>query len=111
MYLVMGILIRPEAFPGLTGHLVIWVIYGISFALLFWSLKGAAPQEEEREMESWPIRKWLLLAGIFPLAAVIGELLLGGAIEFLAMVCWFGGILFGLVMFLKALGIVLKITN
>jgi len=108
MYLGMGILIRPEALPGLIGHLVIWITYGISFYLLFKSLKGTASQINERELVSWPAAKWLLLAGIFPLAAVAGEILLQGVMEPLAIFFWFGGILFGLAMFFKALGTQLK---
>lgn len=103
MYLVMGILIRPEAAPGLIGHLMIWILYGISFLLLFRSQKGAAPQTDKRELENWPTRKWLVLAGIFPLAAVTGEIFLQGLFEILAIVFWFGGIVFGLGMFIKAL--------
>jgi hypothetical protein len=103
MYLVMGILIRPEFSPGLIGHLVIWILYGISFYLFFRSQNGAAPPVKEREQEKWSMRKWLLLAGIFPLAAVAGEILLQGLFEPLALVFWFGGILFGVVMFVKAL--------
>ena len=102
MYLVMGVLIRPEAAPGLTGHLVIWILYGISFYLIFKSQRGTAPQAEGREMESWPAKKWLLLVGIFPLAAVAGEILLQGLFEVLALVFWFGGIAFGIVMVIKA---------
>ena len=102
MYLVMGILIRPEAYPGLAGHLVIWILYGISFYLFFRSQKGAASQAEWQERESWPDKKWLLLAGIFPLAAVSGEILFQGFFEPLALVFWFGGIAFGVVMFIKA---------
>lgn len=103
MYLVMGVLIRPEAGPGLIGHLVIWILYGISFYLFFRSQKGSAPQVERQEMESWPVKQWLLLAGIFPLAAVTGEILLQGIFEPLALVFWFGGITFGIVMVIKAI--------
>jgi len=110
MYLGMGILIRPEALPGLVGHLVIWILYGISFYLLFRSQKGAAPRIQERELESWPTRKWLLLAGIFPLAAVTGEVLLRGVMEPLALIFWFGGILFGVVMCIKAFRITFTVN-
>jgi hypothetical protein len=102
MYLVMGILIRPESFPGLLGHLVIWALYGISFYLLFRSQKGAPPHTEERDLESWPGKRWLILAGIFPLAAVAGEILFQGFFEILAIVFWFGGIGFGIWMVGKA---------
>jgi len=103
MYLVMGILIRPEAAPGPIGHLVIWALYGITFLLFFRSQKTAAPQTGDRELENWSMKRWLLLAGIFPLAAVSAEIFLQGLTEPLALVFWLGGIVFGLVMFIKAL--------
>ena len=103
MYLVMGILIRPEVAPGPIGHLVIWILYGISFLLFFRSQKGAASQVQRQEIKSWSNQKWLFLAGIFPLAAVSGKILLQGILEPLAVVFWFGGIIFGLGMFIKAL--------
>lgn len=103
MYLVMGILIRPESYPGLIGHLMIWILYGICFYLFYRSQKRAVPPAMEREQENWPTRKWLLLAGIFPLAAVAGEIFFQGLFEPLALVFWFAGIIFGVVMFVKAL--------
>ena len=112
MYLVMGILIRPESSPGLIGHLMIWILYGISFFLFFTSQNRAAPPPEERDLESWSTARWLALAGIFPLAAVGGEILLQGLFEPLALVFWFGGILFGVIMFIKALqGLKIKTSS
>ncbi len=103
MYLAMGILIRPEAYPGLSGHLIIWILYGVAGYLLSRSLKNPAPEMEERQLESWSEKRWLALAGIFPLATTASELLLPGIIEPLILVFWFGGIAFGVVMFWKAL--------
>lgn len=70
----------------------------------------AAPLPEEREKESWSTTRWLALAGIFPAAAVAGEILFQGLFEPLALFFWFGGILFGIIMFVKALK-GLKIKN
>jgi hypothetical protein len=102
MYLVMGILIRPDWYPGLIGHLMIWILYGISFYLLFRSQKTPDMVFEENDQDTWGERKWLYLAGIFPLAATASELLLGWVGGALAIIFWFGGIIFGLVMFIKA---------
>ena len=102
MYLVMGILLRPDWYPGLIGHLMIWLLYGSVIYLFSRSQKTRPAATEEKELESWKPRKWLLLAGIFPLAATLGEILLTGFFEILAVVFWFGGILFGLVTFIKA---------
>lgn len=102
MYLAMGILIRPDWYPGFIGHLMIWILYGVSFYLLFKSQKNPEVISKETELETWTNKKWLLLAGIFPLAATAGEIILGTFAPILALIFWFGGIAFGLVMFIKA---------
>jgi len=104
MYLVMSILIRPESFPGLAGHLMIWILYGVSFYLLSRSLKISEPGPEpgETSPEIWENKHWLLLAAVFPLAATSGELLFGPIANSLALIFWFGGILFGVFMLIKA---------
>ncbi len=102
MYLVMGILIRPDWYPDFIGHLMIWILYGITFYLFVRSQKNTQQAPEDVVLESWGNKKWLLLAGIFPLATTAGEILIGGFIEPLSLVFWFAGILFGLMMFIKA---------
>ena len=96
MYLVMAILIRPEANPELIGHLMIWLLYGLTIYLFSRSQKTPAPPDNAPKLEKWGSKRWLLLAGIFPLAATLGELLMTGLFEALAIVFWFGGILFGI---------------
>lgn len=103
MYLAMGILVRPDWYPGLIGHLMIWILYGISIYLLWRSLQGSAPQPAQENPAEWPARRWLLLAGIFPLAAAGGGILFQSILEPLVLVFWFGGIVFGLVYFFRAL--------
>lgn len=102
MYLAMGILIRPDWYPGLIGHLMIWILYGISFYLLYRSQKREEIITKEGVLNTWTNKKWLILAGIFPLATTAGELLLGWLATPLALIFWLGGIAFGLVMFIKA---------
>jgi hypothetical protein len=102
MYLVMGILIRPDWYPGFIGHLMIWILYGISFYLLYRSQKREEIITNEGVLNTWTNKKWLILAGIFPLATTAGELLLGWLATPLALIFWLGGIAFGLVMFIKA---------
>jgi hypothetical protein len=103
MYLAMGILIRPDWYPEFIGHLMIWILYGITIYLFSQSVRNPAPELDENELNSWTPLQWLLLAGIFPLAATAGEILIGQFFEPLALVYWFGGIIFSLVMFIKAL--------
>jgi hypothetical protein len=102
MYLALGIILRPEAYPDLIGHLMIWILYGISFYLLSASLQTAAPESDPIEKNTWLNKRWLLLVGIFPLAAVSAEILLGPISNIIALVLWFGGIAFGIVTFIKA---------
>jgi hypothetical protein len=102
MYLAMGILLRPDWYPGFIGHLMIWILYGISFYLLFRSQKTPELTPENRTLDTWGNKKWLLLAGIFPLAATASELLFGWVSGVLTIIFWFGGIIFGVVMFIKA---------
>jgi len=103
MYLVMGILLRPDWYPGFIGHLMIWILYGISFYLLARSRKVPDAISRDITLTAWEERRWLILAGIFPLAATAGELLLGPIATPLALIFWFGGIAFGVIMFIKAL--------
>jgi len=105
LYLIMGAVMRPEAVPGLVGQALIWLLYALSFFLLWQSLKtGSKLRNGPRTpvSEKFPDRFWLVLAGVFPLAAVSGELLLAPVAEPLALFSWFGGILFSLIMFAKA---------
>ncbi len=103
MYLVMGILLRPDWYPGFIGHLMIWILYGISFFLLVRSRNVPDAVSRDITLARWEERRWLILAGIFPLAATAGELLLGSIATPLALIFWFGGIAFGVIMFIKAL--------
>ncbi len=105
LYLGLGLVLRPEAFPGWSGHLIIWILYGVSFTLLFRSQKGeaAAPSKGvENKLPAISTRRWLLLAGIFPAAAAAGELLLSPIANPMALFFWFAGIFFGVLMFIKA---------
>jgi len=104
MYLAMGILIRPDWYPGFIGHLMIWILYGVSFYLLSKSQNNPDVISEETELETWTNKKWLLLTGT-------GEIILGTFAPFLALVFWFGGIAFGLVMFIKALKLTFPKTS
>jgi hypothetical protein len=102
MYLAMGILLRPDWYPGFIGHLMIWILYGISFFLLSRSRKTPQVVSDEVALEPWENKRWLILAGIFPVAATAGELLLGPIANALALIFWLGGIAFGVIMFIKA---------
>jgi len=102
MYLAMGIFLRPDWFPGLIGHIMIWILYGVSIFLFAKSQKRASLVLEDTALDTWENKRWLLLAGIFPLAAVCGEILISPFSDILAVIFWFGGIAFGIVTFIKA---------
>jgi len=104
MYLALGLLLRPDALPGLGGQAVIWTLYAICFFFLFRSRKisNIVPKSEDPKLEIWGDKRWLLLAAIFPLAAAAGEYILKPISNPLAVIFWFGGILFGVIMFVKA---------
>lgn len=104
MYLTMSILIRPDAFPGLIGHLVIWILYGVCFYLLSRSqqIVDIGPESEASSLATWQNKRWLLLAAVFPLATTAGELIFTSIANPLALIFWFAGIIFGVVMFIKA---------
>ena len=61
MYLVMGILLRPDWYPGFIGHLMIWILYGISFYLLSKSQKRTEDASEEADLDTWGNKRWLIL--------------------------------------------------
>lgn len=107
LYLALGILIRPDSYPGLIGHLVIWSLYAAAITLLIRSLKNPVRPVQGHQPNQWNGKKWLLLAAVFPLTAVGGEVLLAGLTEPMAILSWFGGILFGLLCFVKALRLTL----
>jgi len=60
------------------------------------------PEPEASSLAAWENKRWLLLAAIFPLAATAGEFILDPISHPLALIFWFGGIIFGLIMFVKA---------
>jgi hypothetical protein len=105
LYLVTGILLRPEAYPGILGHILIWALYAVSFYLLNKSNQSssAVSDSADTSLSVWTNKRWLALAGIFPLAATLGEILLGGISNPLAIFFWLAGIIFGILMFIKAL--------
>ena len=103
MYLAMGIIIRPDWYPGLIGHLMIWILYAIAIYLFIQSQKKPAPVLDDVELESWQPKRWLLLAAIFPITATIAEVIIQGAFEPLVLILWFGGIIFSITMFITAL--------
>jgi hypothetical protein len=102
MYLAMGILLRPDWYPGLIGHFMIWLLYAIVIYLFTRSQKQVTPISEETNIKSWELKRWLLLAGIFPIAATAGEILLTGFFEIIAVIFWFGGMIYGVATFIKA---------
>ncbi len=101
-YLVLGILLRPEALPGSLGHAVIWFIYaGVGFCL--WRNLSRA----EGPAATAPVRAraggfWVLMALLFTLTATLAELLLAPLAGWIAALSWLLGGMSGVVLSLRA---------
>ena len=99
LYLFTGILLRPEAYPHLLGHLTIWILYGL--CALFLSLALKASRLHNDEMTAIPPppfgARFLWLGGIllYALTAVIAETLLLPLAGPIGLAGWFGAALLG----------------
>jgi hypothetical protein len=96
-YLVFGILIRPEALPGLVPQAVIWIFYIGLYKILRLNLKKPAEQEPaaENSMQfklSW--RKIFTLTAIFSLSSAFWSLSAFKGISLIIM--WLGFIFAGI---------------
>ena len=92
VYIVMGILIRPEALPGLFPQLIIWLIYAGLFILLFLHLrkskKMALPKTTISPVNfSWKIV--IILSLLFTISSVISNFMLGDFRDTIMLTFWF----------------------
>ncbi|MFO8035375.1 MAG: hypothetical protein R6U57_01930 [Anaerolineales bacterium] len=105
MYLGLGLVLRPESFPDLTGHLVIWVSYALLAALLYLTYTRTpvlSPPYNSHTIEPLSPKTWLRLSPVFPIAATTAEILLPPLGQAIALISWAAGILFGIIMFIIA---------
>lgn len=105
MYLIMSLVLRPDAFPPFVGHLLIWLIYGLITFLLAVNqrnLSNLTGRQQSSTSTDVKGKAWWKVALLFPLSATLAELLLSPIDQGIAVIAWIGGILFGLTMFFIA---------
>lgn len=114
-YIVMGILIRPEALPGLFPQLIIWLIYAGLFILLFLHLrkskKMTLPKTTIPPINfSWEIV--IILSLLFTISSVISNLMLGDFRDTIILTFWFvEGVIGVSIPFLSTKDLILSIWN
>ena len=96
LYVVLGILLRPEALPGLFPQLIIWLMYGGLFSLLYLNLKKPHQAQPAGTMDfpvpfSW--KTGIILFLIFTLSSAISTAARIGILMMVAM--WIAGIIIG----------------
>jgi hypothetical protein len=105
LYLVTGILMRPEALPGVTGHALVLLTY-VGFILLL--VRGLRKSREEVPPEpvnspvqfSW--KMYLVLALLFTLSSTIANLAMVVLSGVVFLTVWFVGIGIGVVTLLRS---------
>jgi len=109
LYLFTGLFLRPEAYPPLTGHLTIWVLYAAMIPLLTLALRRS--KSIPAELTKGRLPQWLWLAGVltFTLFAVLAESLLAPLNMLFGLIGWFTFAFLGVVVSLRlAWGLVKK---
>jgi hypothetical protein len=101
MYLSLSLVLRPQSFPDLTGHLIIWASYVLLAILLYMTHKQSSPIHS-KNIEPLSAKTWLRLSPVFPIAATTAEIFLPPLGQAIAVVSWAAGILFGVIMFITA---------
>ena len=82
LYVVLGMVLRREAMPGLGPQATVWLLYLFFGACLYLALRrsgavAAAAPDEPARAPSW--RLWIVLAIIFTASATVARLVLGPA--------------------------------
>lgn len=101
LYVLTGLAIRPEALPGISSQMNIWLIYGILFLLLYLNLKKSHAQRFE--IDDRPVNisyKTCLLFSIIFTAGSASFKLIGGGMLFVLVTSWFGGSVLGILILL-----------
>ncbi|MBI9042853.1 MAG: hypothetical protein JEZ06_00115 [Anaerolineaceae bacterium] len=103
MYIILGIILRPEAFPSLLGHIIIWLFYAICIFFLSSSLRSSHYYEieyDEKEINKLPQYYWLWGLLVFMLTAVLAETLLHPLDWLIGLIGWYGISILGIASFL-----------
>jgi hypothetical protein len=110
MYLGLGVLLRPEALPGLGPQVVIWLIYAGLIALLVPGLRRSRAAPPPVDTPTPPEITWQRLAVFGLLLSVFSALwtLLPGLSQAIVGLMWLAGAVFGLVMLFLTIRAVLR---
>lgn len=95
LYITTGVILRPEALPGIFPQAVIWMIYSGLFTLFYLSLKRSKTTETELVETGFSCRNlvslsivYLISLGIFSTTKGMGSMI----------VVWGAGSVFGIAM-------------
>jgi len=93
-YIIIGIFLRPEAFPDIWGQVTIWIIYSIIFILLFFHLRRSKDEISNDLITSNINFSWKLyiaLALIFTFSSATFKL-----IPPITLFCFYTGLFIGI---------------
>ena len=107
IYLVLGVLLRPETIPGLGPQAIVWVMYMFFFALLGltlkWSRKVKMPAVKGPPLKFSLRTFFLICAVVFALSSFLTKLIFPPFALLSVLVLWLGGIALGLVLLVLGL--------
>lgn len=111
LYLVTFITVNPERLPGLSGHLIIWILYGVFGTRFIRSLRQSRSENRTRLAAPAALRRlrgWVLPAAAFTLTTTVMQSVFLPIRNGVMLGLWAIGIIFGLMMLVRALKIVRK---
>ncbi|MDH5689230.1 MAG: hypothetical protein OEZ48_15380 [Candidatus Bathyarchaeota archaeon] len=95
MYITTGVILRPEALPGIFAQVVIWMIYSGLFTLFYFSLKRSKTTETKLAEIGFSWRNLILLSILYLISLAIFSTTKGiGSM----IVVWGAGSVFGIAM-------------
>ncbi|MDH5440259.1 MAG: hypothetical protein OEY31_06615 [Candidatus Bathyarchaeota archaeon] len=95
LYITTGVILRPEALPGIFAQVVIWMIYSGLFTLFYFSLKRSKTTETKLAEIGFSWRNLILLSILYLISLAIFSTTKGiGSM----IVVWGAGSVFGIAM-------------
>ncbi|MHA1299982.1 MAG: hypothetical protein ACTSO9_11230 [Candidatus Helarchaeota archaeon] len=109
-YIITGIYLRPEAFPDIWGHFLIWLIYTTIFILLYFNLKRSKEEKPNKIIEpeinfSWKL--FISLALIFTISSAMVRFIPPLSVVFF-FIGVFLGVGIGIILFIGSIVKILK---
>ncbi len=89
LYLVLGLFLQNQAFPGWIGHLTVWGIYGLVFGLIILDQKKAEKQTFPSNVQlQGSLTRLGILIGLFSLSSAVIKVFLPAAGPIVLLVGW-----------------------